>query len=87
MVHWGIESDFGQMGVISVLHPSYLESRVSVGLYKKFYFLIFFNCYLVIPRPTLGHSREDILTKQMLITTFVQFQPKGHQGPRNEVDP
>ena len=30
----------------------------------------FFNCYLAVPRPTLGHSRGDSLTNPMLIIAF-----------------
>ena len=30
----------------------------------------FFNCYLAVPWPTLGHSQEDSLTNPMLITAF-----------------
>ena len=29
-----------------------------------------FNCYLAVPRPTLGYSQGDSLTNSMLITTF-----------------
>ena len=45
----------------------------------------FFNCYLAVPRPTLGHSQGDSLTNLMLITTFVQVRPEGHREPRNKV--
>ena len=30
-------------------------------------FLVFFNCYLAVPRPTLGHSQGDSLAKPKLI--------------------
>ena len=43
-------------------------------LYKCFFF--FFNCYLAVPRPTLGHYRGDSLTHPMLITAFYMFDPK-----------
>ena len=33
----------------------------------------------------MGHSQGDSLTNLMLITTFVQVQPEGHQEPRNKV--
>ena len=46
---------------------------------------IFFNCYLAVSRPSLDHSRGDSLTNPMLITAFVQFRPKGHREPRNEI--
>ena len=44
-----------------------------------------FNCFLTAPRPTLGHSQRDSLTKPMLITTFELFWPEGHREPRNYV--
>ena len=46
---------------------------------------IFFNCYLAVSRPTLGHSQGDSLTNPMLITAFVQVRPAGHRELRNEV--
>ena len=46
---------------------------------------IFFNFYLAVPRPTLGHYREDSLTHPMLITAFLHFRPEGHLEPRSEV--
>ena len=52
---------------------------------KKIEDHFFFNCYLAVSRPTLGHSQGDSLTKPMLITAFVQIQPEGHQEPCNEV--
>ena len=45
----------------------------------------FFNCYLAVPWPILGHSQGDSLTNLTLITAFVQVRPEGHQEPRNEV--
>ena len=45
----------------------------------------FFNCYLAVPQPTLGHSQGDSLTNLMLITASVHVRPEGHQEPRNEV--
>ena len=45
----------------------------------------FFNFYLAVPRPTLGHSPGDSLTNLMLIIAFVQVQPESHREPRNEV--
>ena len=47
--------------------------------------LFFFNCYLAVPRPTLGHSQGDSLTNPMLITAFLHVRPEGHWEPRNEV--
>ena len=52
---------------------------------KAFFFFFFFNCYLAVPRPTLGHSQGDSLTNPMLITAFVHIRPEGPQEPRNEV--
>ena len=45
----------------------------------------FLNCYLAVPRPTLGHSQVDSFTKPMLINAFVHIRPEGHWQPRNEV--
>ena len=39
-------------------------------------YLLFFNCYLAAPRPTLSHYRGDSLTHPMLITAFYIFEPK-----------
>ena len=50
-----------------------------------FRIIIFFNCYLVAPRPTLGHCQGDSLTNPMLIIAFYLFRPEGHREPRNEV--
>ena len=50
---------------------------------KKFFF--FFNCYLAVPWPTLGHSQGDSLPNPMLIIAYVHIRPKGHREPRNEV--
>ena len=43
------------------------------------------DCYLAAPQPTLGHYKEDRLNNPMLIM-FLQFQPKGHRKPCNEVE-
>ena len=45
----------------------------------------FYNQYLAIPWSTLGHSQGGSLPNLMLIIVIVQFQPKGHQEPFNEV--
>ena len=45
----------------------------------------FFNCYLPVLWPTLGHSQGDSLINPMLITVFVQVQLKGHWEPCNKV--
>ena len=60
----------------------------------------FFNCYLAVPRPTLGHSRGDSLTNPMLITALFaiwtrrspggsqrRWVPKPGSGPRSHVTP
>ena len=49
------------------------------------FLFIFFNCYLVVPWPTLDHSQEDSLTNMLLTTAFVQVRPEGHWEPCNEV--
>ena len=45
----------------------------------------FFNCYLVVPQPTLCHSQGASLSNQMLITAYVHIRPKGHWEPHSEV--
>ena len=50
-------------------------------------FFFFFNCYLAVPRPTLGHSQGDSLTNPMLITAYVHIWPEGHRESRNRVGP
>ena len=47
--------------------------------------IIIFNCYLAVPRPTLGHSQGDSLANPVLITVYVRIQPKGHWELRNKV--
>ena len=44
--------------------------------------LVFFNCYLAAPRPSLGHYWGVNLTHSMLIT---EFWPEGQREPRNEL--
>ena len=41
----------------------------------------FFNCYLAVPRPTLGHSWGDNLINPMIITAFVKFLAEFHWEP------
>ena len=45
-----------------------------------FYFnsldIIFFNCYLTTPRPTLGHSQGDSLTKPMLNKVLLRISSR-----------
>ena len=60
-----------------------------IGLSCCFFFFVlfcFFNCYLALPRPTLGHSQRDSLTNPMLIMAFVHVRSIGHQESRNKVD-
>ena len=54
-----------------------------IGL-EFFFFFFFFSCYLVAPRPTLGHSQGDSLMNPMLIIAFYLCRPEGHREPRNE---
>ena len=68
---------------IADLHKLRARLRPCVQRARKWVF--FFNCYLVAPRPTLGHSQRDSLTNPMLITAFYLCRPEGHWEPRNEV--
>ena len=38
----------------------------------------FYNCYLVVPQPTLGHSQSDSLTNPMFIKMFSTITTKPH---------
>ena len=58
---------------------------MNLGSCTSCFFVVFFNCYLAAPQPTLGHSQGDSLTNPMLITAFVHIRPEGHREPRNEV--
>ena len=40
------------------------------------FLFVFSNCYLAVPRSTLGHYWRDSLTHPMLITAFYIFDPK-----------
>ena len=51
----------------------------------KCFFFFFFNCYLAVPQPTLGHSQRDSLTNLILITVFIYIQPEGNREHYNEV--
>ena len=51
----------------------------------SFYIGYFFNCYLGVPLPVLGHSQGDSLTNLMLITAYVPILPEGHWEPCNKV--
>ena len=46
--------------------------------------MVFLNCYLAVPWPTLNHSLGDSLTNLISITAFQQLQP-GHREFRNKV--
>ena len=67
LIHWHILQtfDFGCVFVKSV------KKR------KCYWSFFFFNCYLAVPQPTLGHSQGDSFTNPMLITAFLyMFDPK-----------
>ena len=40
----------------------------------------FFNCYLAVPRPTLGHFRGDSFINPMLITAFSTISTRMSPG-------
>ena len=67
-------------------HNAHYDCRVSLLSYTSntITILSFFNCYLAVPRPTLGHSQGDSLTNPMLITSFIHILPEGHWEPGNE---
>ena len=45
-----------------------------------FFVFFFWNCYLAVPRPTLGHSRGDSLINPMLITAFSSSSTRRSRG-------
>ena len=47
--------------------------------------VIFLNCYLAAPWPTLDHCWGGSLTHLILITCVLHIRPEGHQEPHNEV--
>ena len=49
--------------------------------------VIFFNCYLAAPRPTLGHYWGDSLNHPMLITTYYIFDQKVTGSLLTRLDP
>ena len=46
--------------------------------------LLFFNCYLAVPRPTLGHYWGTASLTQCN-HCVLHFWPEGHREPRNKV--
>ena len=54
--------------------------------YIDIVYVIFFNCYLAVPRPILGYYRADNLTQPMLITTFFHCRLDGRREPRSGVE-
>ena len=49
----------------------------------KIYIRLFFDCYLVVPQPTLSYYWGDSLTHPILTTAFLHFWPEGHQEPHS----
>ena len=70
LIHWHILQtfDFGCVFVKSV------KKR------KCYWSCFFFNCYLAVPQPTLGHSQGDSFTNPMLIAAYVHIQPESLAG-------
>ena len=74
------------VGKILQKHLFCISSELLLYIYFKgsnyrFSGVLFFNCCLAAPRPTLGHSQGDSLTKSMSITAFKLFPPEGHREP------
>ena len=51
----------------------FLHCHNFVNIRNTLFFFRFFNCYLAVPWPTLGHSPGDSLTNLMLITAFCTY--------------
>ena len=47
--------------------------------------ILFSNCYLAAPRPTLGHYQGGSFTHPMLMTCILHIRTEGHREPRSEV--
>ena len=69
----------------------YIYIYICFIFWLLFGYVLFFNCYLAVPRPTMptmdnyqGGSLTHS-THSMLITAFSNFWPKDHQGHRNKV--
>ena len=65
------------------IKPIALKANTNIKIISRFSF--FFNRYLAVPRPTLGHSQGGSLTNLMVNTAFVHVRPEGHREHRNEV--
>ena len=60
----------------NLLWKLFLNFRASSNFSLKvsfWYWWLFLNCYLAVPRLTLGHYLGDSFTLLMLIITFLQF--------------
>ena len=55
-----------------------LKKMIHVGNRKRSIFLIY---YLIVPGLNLGHYQEDSFTYPILITVFLQFNPKVTGSP------
>ena len=64
---------------------SKIPSLANLSVHWSKIMMQLFSCYLVVPRPALDHYHRDSLTHPLLITVFLQLQPKEHQEAHNEV--
>ena len=64
-----ISEIYEQIHVILIL-ATYCSNYVKKP--QDYYSSLFFNCYLAVPQPILGHYQGDSFTNSMLITAFVQ---------------
>ena len=62
---------------------NYFKALPSNFVCESFLFFNFLS--LAAPRPTMGHSRGDSLSHQMLIIVYFKLQLEGQREPRNEV--
>ena len=75
--------------IISNFLNIYIYIYICFIFWLLFGYVLFFNCYLVVPRPTMptmGNYQGGSLTHSMLITAFSNFWPKDRQGHRNKVE-
>ena len=67
------------------LHDRTFNGKLQRKINQNFFFFSK-KIYLASPHPILGHNRGDSLTHPILITAFLQFWPKSHRKPLNDIE-
>ena len=63
-------SIFGESGLVGTLKLEFEGSQFKPQLALSW---IFYNCYLVVPQTTLGHSQRDSLTNPKYQNIFYNY--------------